>query len=275
MSPQIGNLKMQYLDLFPSQDFLNKIRKELYHSEKPGYYVVKGFLNETFVNHIKHFWCVELIPERTHTMIDQLDKPNLFFKGCDNYYYPNPYGKTYFNYFWNAPFDEVTYAVAWKIVEFRNLVQSKNFFKFMFPYEGRSVGFRVVQTMGGETIVPYHRDWLERNFDPSMLQATLILSEEGKDYKGKGMVMKDNQGKEEISFCQDLGLEAGDLVLWRYNNEHAVIDVSSNSDQIGFLRMIFPPEKLHPVPDKVKFEGHSAKALASEFAVRVKRKFTK
>jgi len=265
---------MNYLDLFPSQDYLNEIRKDLYHSEGPGYYIIKGFLNETFYKHMLHFWFEEIIPSKSHTLINEMDKPNLFYQGSPNYYYPNPYGMTYFNYFWNKPFDEVTYAVSWKIVEFRNLVQSKNFFNYMFPNEGRSVGFRMIQTTNGETVVPYHTDWLEKNFDPSMLQATLILSDEGKDYSGRGMVMKTNQGKE-VSFGQDLGLEKGDLVLWRYNNEHAVVDVKSEKGQMGFVRMIFPPEKIHPKPDKVKLSEHSAKTLMSEVKSRVKKKVIK
>jgi len=44
---------------------------------------------------------------------------------------------------------------------------------------------------------------------------------------------------------RDLRLKAGDLVFWRYSNQHAVLDVEADPEQLGFLRILFVPEILY------------------------------
>ena len=267
---------MKYNDLIPSMDELMEIRNELYHSAGKGYYVIRGFLDSSFSDHIIKFWNDELpLSKLTHERIDKMDKSKMFYSGCPNYVYTNPYGVTYFNWLWNEPYDEVTYAAAWKISELRNLVMSKNFFLRFFPgKEGRTVGFRVIQTTSGENIVPSHKDWIgETFFDPSALQATLILSEHGKDYTGDGMLFTTNQG-EQVVLNKDLDLKPGDLVLWRYINEHAVQNIQTTSEQMGFLRIIFPPENLYETPVEKMLEHIPRKNLLNELKRRVKQKLS-
>ena len=75
-------------------------------------------------------------------------------------------------------------------------------------------------------------------FDPSRLQATLALSSPREDFNNGGFYL-DIDGKE--FFNQDLDVEAGDLILWRYNLGHGVKNVAVNSKKdLGFMRIIYP-----------------------------------
>ena len=70
-----------------------------------------------------------------------------------------------------------------------------------------------------------------------------ILSEYNRDYTGSGFYLKNNQGSD-VYFGKDIQVSPGDLVLWKYNNEHGVENVHSDPNQIGFMRMLFPLEVL-------------------------------
>lgn len=261
-----------YLNSFPDTAEINAIRKELYRSDGPGYYVFKDYLTKEFVDHLLQFWTREIIPENTHTKIEQFKKEETFYQGCPNYYYPNNYGHAFYNYFWNKPVDEVSYAVSMQIQFLRNFVESKNFYTDIFPLTGRSYAYRVVITKGGSDIVGAHTDWLEKNFDPSRLQATLILTKKGVDYEGTGMTLASNDKQTEWVFDGNLEVNPGDLVLWRYNNVHSVKDVSSKDDQLGFIRMIFPPERIFPKPESKILDEIPTKTLMKEMQRRVGKK---
>jgi hypothetical protein len=113
----------------------------------------------------------------------------------------------------------------------------------------------VVLTRNAATWIAPHRDYadferrFEKNrFDRSRLQATLFLSEKGVDYSGIGFVFEQNDGQK-VVFGTDVPIVPGDLVIWRYNNLHEVAEVTTASDQFGFMRILYPPEDLvqpHP-----------------------------
>ncbi|OEK05230.1 hypothetical protein [Roseivirga misakiensis] len=270
---------MNYSDLIIPANDLIQIRKKLYHSEGPGYYVFQDFIDPAFTSHIISFWSQELkSPAKGWKKVKKINKDKDLYMGCPNYLKEEVHGLTYFNYLWNEPLDEVTYAVSWKIMELRNQVMSRNFYLRVFPTNGngnRSNSFRVVLTKNGEEIVKPHKDWTgEKFFDPAALQATLILSDHDTDYSGEGLMFKKNNN-EEICLNRDIGVKKGDLILWKYTNEHCVRNVNSSPNQLGFVRILFPPEQLFEVPDSVLLKKLSAKSLTRELARRAKRKVIK
>ena len=97
----------------------------------------------------------------------------------------------------------------------------------------------------GDRIVSPHRDWIGDDFDPRRTQVTLFLSKRGVDYSGDGFVFQTNRGAR-IVFDRDVVVNPGDLVIWRHNNEHAVLNVTSRPGQVGFVRILLPPEKVYP-----------------------------
>ncbi|MFQ5786602.1 MAG: hypothetical protein ACE5H1_01340, partial [Thermodesulfobacteriota bacterium] len=56
-----------------------------------------------------------------------------------------------------------------------------------------------------------------------------------------GCIFETNQGND-VVFGDDVLINPGDLVLWRYINQHSVQDISTEQDKLGFMRIIFPPE---------------------------------
>jgi hypothetical protein len=257
----------------PEDAKLQVIRKELYHSESPGFYVFKKFIPEHFVSHMRTFWVNEAPISRLHSTLQEVVKPRLFYYGCPNYLYKTPYGHAYYNYFWNSPIDEVSHSVSFVVQQLRNIVESKNNYLDFFPSEGNSCSYRVVFTRNGERIVAPHQDWTTPPyFRPEKLQATLILSKKGQDYEGVGMKMLSNDKKTEYIFDGNLPVEPGDLVLWRYNNMHSIENVITREDQIGFLRMIFPPETIHPKPTDMVLGEIKASELMNNLKQRIKKR---
>jgi hypothetical protein len=154
--------------------------------------------------------------------------------------------RSYFNFFWNNPSDELTYAVAHQAQLLRNRVEARAQFREFFPLKNRSATFRVTISRNGTNIVPPHRDWLGKHYDPRRTQMTLFLTNKGADYAGSGFVLETNQGPK-VAFGSDVAIESGDLVIWRYNNEHSVDSVSTLPAQRGFVRITFPPEYIFPI----------------------------
>lgn len=231
------NNKQKRLKKPLSKKHCNEIRRELYHSDGSGYYILSNYLNEKFTEHIVSFWA-EYVKEQSFKPKGQI------YYGCPNYRTSNSNGVSYYNFFWNSPVDEATQEVSFHIQQLRNQVMGRPTYFELQPINGRSVSYRVVNTKQGSPVSP-HRDWIGDLFDYSRLQATLFLSEHGRDYSGNGLLFTLNNGTE-ISISQDLDIGRGDLLLWRYNNRHSVENVETNTNQIGFLRIIFPPEQTPP-----------------------------
>lgn len=66
-----------------------------------------------------------------------------------------------------------------------------------------------------------------------------MLSEYGRDYSEGGFVLWLDDEKPTL-FGEDIKLNAGDLIVWRYSIPHEVSDVVSHDCRFGFLRVIFP-----------------------------------
>jgi hypothetical protein len=225
----------------PEED-LAPARRAIYHSEGPGYFVFRNFLSPALARHVKSFW-QNLDQSYAHKPFPGMAH---MAKGCPNFYYGEQGGnRGYFNFFWNHPVDEATYAASFQVQWLRNRVMGRTPFEEIFPLYGRSTCYRVVISQNGDNIIPPHRDWSEDFFvrEPARLQATLFLGLPGVDYVGDGFIFENNQGKK-VVFGRDVQIESGDLVLWRYSNEHAVANVRSKPGQAGFMRILFEPDEI-------------------------------
>ena len=218
---------------------LRSIRKSIYHSAGPGFYVIRRFLPEEYRDHIAAFWTEHIEPRHTHK---PLDSKEAIRRDCPNFFMENDQGdRIFYNFFWNDPADQVTYAAAFLAQIVRNQIESRPIFNEIYPgvIANRSACYRVIISKSAESEVRPHRDW--DGVDPRRIQATLYLSKKGIDYTGKGFVFETTQGKQ-VVFGDDVEMDSGDLVFWRYNNVHSVSGVATSEDQIGFVRIAFPPE---------------------------------
>jgi hypothetical protein len=229
-----------HIDL--TTDEVKAYRMQLYHSTGPGYVIFPGFLHERYVAHVVDFWTEVLDPTKTHKLFPG---KQAISSSSPNYYLSNPDYAVYRNFFWNKPADEVLHAANFKVQQLRNALEGKPTYSEMYPYSGRACVPRLVVTRNGHD-VEAHKDWVgpePENFQPARLQATLMLSKKGQDYEGEGFVFQTNQG-ERISFDTDVAINPGDLIIWRYNNEHSVTGITAQGNQKGFIRVLYPPEAI-------------------------------
>jgi hypothetical protein len=235
-------MTLDYQTLRLDESVLAPIKAEIFDKERPGYALLRGFLSPDVVEHMVAFWR-RPADRRTHR--PYIGKYSIY-RGCPNYVEKSVNGtKSFYNFFWNAPADSLTYSVALQVQLLRNRIEGSDAFREIFPMTERSASFRVVVNKNGSNLVPAHRDFLAADsFDTTRTQVTLFLSEKGKDYSGNGFMFENNQGVK-LSMGTDVEVRAGDLMVWRYNNEHAVDVVKATRDQLGFMRVIFPPERVY------------------------------
>ena len=103
---------------------------------------------------------------------------------------------------------------------------------------------------------------LDKRHDMSRLQGTLFLSKYGEDYEEGGFNFTSNQGQW-LTFGRDVEINPGDLVVWHYQNKHAVAPLATKPGQIGFLRYIFPPEIIFEKAPRRKFNLTELRRLVS------------
>jgi hypothetical protein len=227
------------------EEALQPIRRDIYHSSGFGYHIFRNFLDPQIASHMRKFWS-ELELAHVHQQLPP-EGVKVLHVGCPDYYYGLQPGdhRGFLNFFWNHPPDEVSYAVAMQVQWLRNRVMGRAPHENFFPLHGRAVSYRTVISMRGEVVTRPHRDWDGDEWinGPARLQATLYLSTPGIDYDGDGFILETNQG-DRVKFGHDVPVANGDLILWRYCNEHSVLNVESSGDQRGFIRMIFPIEEV-------------------------------
>jgi hypothetical protein len=229
-----------YTQLSLADTELDPIRSALYEPSGPGYFIFKSFISPAQTDAMVRFWSAA-----TQSGFAPFVSKFGIFDGCPNYRLDRGNGQlSYFNFFWNKPADELTYSIALSMQMLRNRIEGKPLFREIYPLQQRSASFRIVISARGRNIVSPHRDWLGNNFDPLRTQMTLFLTEKGVDYDGNAFLFETNQGQK-ISFGTDVKVQPGDLIVWRYNNEHSIDVVESSPDQHGFMRMIFPPEYVY------------------------------
>ena len=190
--------------------------------------------------------------------------------GSPNYYTEVPTKQNFYNPFWNSPTDEVTHEV---LAQLRNQIESRPCFSEIFPVIGsRCVIPRIVITKKGENILAPHSDYglsesNPANIDLRRTQATLYLSKFGKDYGGSGFIFTVNQGNQ-IQMEKELNLNPGDLVIWKYSNTHSIDNIDASEEDAGFVRILFPPEKLSL--SRNFFWGARIKRFTSRVFVKLK-----
>lgn len=249
-------MDIQYKDFFFDDALLNRYREQLYGSDQNGYVLLKDFIPPNVTEHIQRFW-TEII---NHELSHEKFSSKTYHYGDKNVYnfsqHQPPHYRAFHNFLWNYPDDEVTHQVAYLVMMLINQVERKPIYKEIFPQKivqpkddpvvGQSVSYRVVQTIQDHA-VPEHKDYAKGDpdyFAPEKLQATLFLSQFGKDYQKGGMYFDKNTG-ERIKTGQELDIKAGDLLLWRYSNAHGVEGVESEDNELGFMRIIFPREFIY------------------------------
>ncbi len=234
-----------------AEDDLQEARKALYRSTGDGYFVFRRFLGEEVVRHIRSIWPA-IDPAHTHRLFESKHD---FFPLCPDQYVADERGnRSFYNFFFNTPVDEVTWSASLSVQMLRNRLSGRPPLVETFPAGGRCASYRVVVTRDAKTWIGPHRDYLQEpgsldrdKYDLTRLQATLFLSEKGHDYAGTGFRFERNDGRT-VVFGTDIPMHAGDLVIWRYNNLHSVEDVSTTDGQLGFMRIIYPPEIMHAGP---------------------------
>jgi hypothetical protein len=245
--PQASNemFRFNFNALAIPEAALQPIRRDLYHSAGPGYHIFRTFLDPQVAAHMQRFWS-ELELTRVHQRLPS-EGVKALANGCPDYYYGDQRGdhRGYLNFFWNYPADEVSCAVAIQVQWLRNRIMGRAPQENIFPLGGRAASYRTVVSMRGKVVTPPHRDfdgdeWIR---EPWRLQANLFLSTPGVDYSGDGFILETNRG-DHLRFGHEVPIASGDLVLWRYCNEHSVLNVESSDAQCGFIRMLFPVEEV-------------------------------
>lgn len=235
---------INYRHLQQSSERLQPIRTALYHADGPGFFLCREFLSSSMAEDIANFW-ETLNPSRCH---QRFIHRQCFHIRCPNVRQgPTDRGDLqYYNFFWNAPPDERTQLLAHEIQLLRSQLEGRQLLHELYPAPpattlfGYSTSYRISINKYGDTIVPPHRDWVDKPAnDPLRLQATLVLSKFGDDYIGTGFSFDTNQGHTMI-LGKDLEAMPGDLLLWRYNNRHEVSNIRPGPTGRGFMRATFP-----------------------------------
>lgn len=251
---------------------LHESRMDLYHSSGSGFVVFRNYISDDYVKHIVDYWTKYVIPEKSH---EKFVSKEFLYNGCPNYFVSSSNGsKVFYNAFWNPPCDAVTYEAAFRIAQLRNQIEAKISSADLFPFpSGRCLIPRVVITKNGENILVPHSDFgLDEpnpaNIDLRKTQATLYLSEYGRDYTGTGFIYTNNQG-EKVFLGKDLDIRPGDLVIWKQSNVHEIESVYTEDDQMGFVRILFPCEDMKMNPH-LSNEGKAGKASQGNYIHRAK-----
>ncbi len=250
--------KITYETLTLSNADLKDIRRAIFHSEGPGYFIFSDFLNSDFTAQISSFWAEGSASEKMRRF---RSKAHIRY-GCPNFYNRGDgNNECYYNYFWNTPLDSASYAAAFAATILRNRIEGYEPYREFFPLPGHptfsripySVSFRIIISRSGQIVVPPHGD---RDFygamEPWRTQMTLFLSERDVDYTGGGFFFENNQG-DKLLFGRDIDVKPGDLVVWRYANIHSVENIQSTETGRGFMRIVFPPERVHKPNAFIRF----------------------
>ena len=223
---------------------IEKIRKKIY--SKGGFYIIKDFLNKEDLQRIQADWNGN-ISYAFHGFI----KNRKVSPGSPKYMYNHPSEDdfAYCTQIWNEPYDELLHNESLKIQIMRNQVEGKPLYYGLHESTGKALQYRVCKTVSPGYSVKQHADFFEEYrpdptgshiFDPSRVQASLFLSDYGKDYKDGGFKLWNDQKTKYKLFGRDIKVKAGDLVLWRYSLPHEVSEINCMNKELGFMRIIYP-----------------------------------
>lgn len=222
---------------------LLEIRKSIYGAK--GFWIFRNFLSKDDLNAIQNCWTSDISFEFS----DFISNRDVTV-GCPPYVYnrPSPDDFAYCTHIWNEPIDDLLHSYAYKAQLIRNEVEGNPLFQGLHETTGKALQYRVCRTVSSGTVVNKHADFFDEYrkdptgnhaFDPSRVQLTLMLSEYGRDYSEGGFKLWLDDERPTL-FGEDIKLNAGDLIVWRYSIPHEVSDVVSHDCRFGFLRVIFP-----------------------------------
>ena len=261
-SRAVDDSMFSFLRMHLREEDMREIRMDLYHSSGEGYYIFRGFIPPDLVTHMRAIWCRTDQPPSFRMFPGNQG----FYIGCPNYFVRYDDGSAvFYNFLFAPPLDEVTLEVSIAINALRNRLSGRSASDGL--HGGRALNYRVTRNLNRTSWAPAHTDWMDYErrwekgqYDPSRLQATLLLSEKGSDYSGTGFRFSTNAGRS-IAFGTDVPVSPGDLVIWRYGNLHSVEDVATTPGQLGFLRLIFP---IYNVPAEKPPEARAAEPFKSK-----------
>lgn len=220
---------------------IQEIRNEIYLGK--GYYVIRNYITPIQVDHIVQFW-----KETNFENTENYQKFRDLHYGKSDFSIVNKDSDCHYNFFWNSPKDAPTNAVAWQMQSVRNQIEGNppdNEFlpHYSTPGQKKSLryiaSYRVIVTRNNGS-VQHHADWSK---DHSRLQASLILSEYGKDYNEGGLIFYDSfTDGNPVNISETENLKAGDLVFFRHSQKHGVDPIKKSQKQTGFMRIIMPQE---------------------------------
>lgn len=263
---------------FQEQD-LAEIRYKLYHSSQPGIVRFPAFLTKYQTNHVRNVWAAPSIAKRFSPY-----EVGANYVGSPNSVAQREGGNaTYFNKTWAPTVDEFTKTLAVSLQVFRNRIEGRLPYGELFGDSGKAMSFRMVHSRNHPEWIEEHTDYYDPEnplnsalHDLSRLQVTVIFAEKGPDYTGEGFSFQDNSGKW-LNIGDDIPAKPGDLFVWRYVNPHRVGNIVSGNDQLGFLRMLMPPEDIVNINDirrpsalAIKYAQCSAKIGAISYGLKLK-----
>ena len=237
-----------------------RLRKKLYYERSGGFTIFKNFISQSSVKFLRSFWLDQSIDYLFSDFIKNQD----VFRGCPNYLIKRPKesDRSYCCFLWNTAPDTFTQELAYKIQILRNQIEGFPIYFGLVKNTSTALQYRVSNHTTNEIVVFPHADFVEMDrkdpgadhkLDASRLQSTLILSTSDKHYGGDGLILSDNSN-EKISVGKKKIAKAGDLIIWRYTNEHSVENISCSNDQSGFMRIIYPSYDSDLIDKEMRFE---------------------
>ncbi len=225
------------------EDILLEARESIFI--KKGYFVIPNYINNSTLVDLQRFWINPKLKYQFHDKLDNRDvcclSPPYSIIGS------NPRDIAYCIGLWNEPIDCVAHEIAISVAISRNLINGSPLYDSIVSSSEWLLQYRVCRTCSDGVSVGRHMDFIQEfrrdptgshEYDPSRLQATLLLSTQGVDFQSGGFYL---EAFDQELFTHQIGAKAGDLILWRYNLPHGVKDTKlDNPNQIGFLRIIYP-----------------------------------
>lgn len=218
-----------------------KLRREI---NDKGYILIKKFANPKTIKSIRINWINNDFNNQFRSFIKNADVNNT----TDHYMYNRPTDEdaVYCINFFKEPVCEILHTYALQIQLLRNQLEDIPLYEGIGAFSKKKLQYRVCKTVSKKVAVKPHRDFFleyrkdptsKHEYDPNRLQATLFLSEYGKDFDTGGLFFHDKSKK--LNITKKLRVEIGDLLIWKYNLKHSVSNINKLSNA-GFLRIIYP-----------------------------------
>ena len=245
MTDPAGSRLFSLASLPESEGTLANHRRALYGTDGSGWIVVRSAVSPTTLAQLQRTWTAPPSESFAPPVPNTEAGP-----GAPMFRADGPFSQTSHVWGpWNPPVDPALRAVEWGIQLLRNRLQGRPPWFGLSDLENGWIQTRVVRTLDGEGFVRDHADYAEappatplgqHRFDPTMLQATLLLSTRDTDWTGEGFWLRPTEAGPPLPLAAPPYAQAGDLLLWRHSLVHGVGEVRTPPDSLGFLRVLIP-----------------------------------